>query len=223
MLQAIVFDFDGVIADTEPLHYRAFMRVLNPLGIDFGYRAYLQDYIGCDDRDALRLAFRSVGRPLDDASMRDLIAAKSAAFDAVVAEGVEVFPGVVALIERASAALPLAICSGALRSDIEGIMPAVGDGRLLERFSAVVTAEDVARSKPDPASYALAAKRLGVAPSACLAIEDTPTGLASARAAGMWTLGVATTHAADDLDADRVVESLAELDLGQLRNWFEDR
>jgi len=220
MLEAIVFDFDGVVADTEPLHYRAFQRVLEPMDMGFDYATYMRDYIGCDDRDAFRLAYRSADHALPDERLVELIHAKSQAFHAVVAQGVDVFAGVVELIESAADRMPIAICSGALRSDIDGIMPAVGDGALLERFKAIVTAEDVARSKPDPSSYLLAAERLGIAPPRCLAIEDTPAGLASARGAGMKTLGVATTHPPSDLSADRVVSSLSQVNVDGLREWW---
>jgi beta-phosphoglucomutase len=221
MLEAIVFDFDGVVADTEPLHYRAFMRILEPLGRGFDYACYLRDYIGCDDRDAFRLAFAP--KSLSDSELADLIRRKSAAFEAVVAEGVTFYPGVIELINEAASALPLAICSGALRSDIDLIMSDVGDGSMLDRFAAIVTAEDVAKSKPDPASYVLAAERLGVAPANCLAIEDTPAGLASAQAAGMKTLGVATTHDITALFADRIESDLASVTLSQLQDWWHLR
>ena len=97
----------------------------------------------------------------------------------------------------------------------------IAGGRLTPLFRTIVTADDVAHSKPDPETYALAAERLGVAPGDCLAVEDTATGLASARDAGMRTLGVTNTCTADQLSAaDRVVASLADVDLSTLRTWY---
>ena len=130
------------------------------------------------------------------------------------------FAGAVELIESAMAVMPVAISSGAVRSDIEAILPRIGDGTLLSKFNAIVTADDVYKSKPDPACYLEAANRVGVVPSDCLAIEDTAAGLAAATAAGMKTLGVAHTHDAATLHADHVVHSLAEVTLAKLRKWY---
>ncbi|MBI1369361.1 MAG: HAD-IA family hydrolase [Planctomycetes bacterium] len=222
MLEAIVFDFDGVIVDTEPLHYRAFLRVLEPRGIQFDYDAYLEKYIGFDDRDGLRAMFEDHDQTLDDAASLSLRRDKAHAFDTIVAEGVTPFPGVLELIRAAAAAMPIAICSGALRSDIDAILPALGEGEIPDLFRAMVTADDVARSKPDPESYALAARRLGIDPAKCLAIEDTPAGLESARGAGLRTLAVTHSYPADRLRAaDRVVTSLDDVTLEKLRGWFD--
>ncbi len=221
MFQAIIFDFDGVIVDSEPLHYRAFMRVLEPLGWGFDYDRYLAKYVGFDDRDFYRELFAEHEQPLDADRLRELVTAKARAFKQVVGEGVRACDGAVAMIHACAGRWPLAICSGALRCDIDLVLPAIDDGLLADRFTAIVTADDVARSKPDPACYLAAAERLGMAPTACLAIEDTVTGLAAARAAGMATLAVATTYPVDLLaDADRAVETLAHLTADQLRKWF---
>ncbi|MBI1371262.1 MAG: HAD-IA family hydrolase [Phycisphaera sp.] len=222
MLKAIVFDFDGVIVDSEPLHYRAFLEVLKPVGVSFDYGTYMRDYIGYDDRDAMRAFSSEFGFAMDDAKMASMIEDKAEAFERIVHEGIEPFAGVAELIEAAAAAMPIAICSGALRADIQAILPAIAGGRLTSRFHAMVTADDVEHSKPDPQSYALAAERLGVAPGECLAIEDTPTGLQSARHAGLMTLAVANTYPADILTghATRIVGSLEGLTVEQLREWY---
>jgi len=221
MPAAIVFDFDGVIVDTEPLHYQAFLRVLAPFGVDFDYGRYQRDYIGFDDRDGFDAILGDFAIDLGTATRRDLVEAKAAAFEQVLGNNARAYPGVLELIAEAGAALPLAICSGARRSDIDLIIPALGNGPLLNFFQAVVTADDVANSKPDPQPYRLAAEQLGIDPDQCLAIEDTPTGLQSAWAAGLATLGVAHTFGPDHLEqADRVVTDLAGVTLADLRGWF---
>jgi len=92
----------------------------------------------------------------------------------------------------------------------------------MDRFRAIVTADDVARSKPDPEGYTLAARRMGLSPGNCLAIEDTPAGIASAKAAGLRTLAVTTSFPASDLtQAERIVSSLAEVTVSRLREWFD--
>ncbi|MEX2672771.1 MAG: HAD family phosphatase [Phycisphaeraceae bacterium] len=220
MLEAIVFDFDGIVVDSEPLHYKAFLLIAEPLGISFSYQQYKQEYIGFDDRDGFRAMFAQHGLPLDDQRLAQLIADKAEAFEQIVGN-ITPFPGVRALIEAAAAAVPTAICSGAMRSDIDAILPAVLGEHHADRFKTIVTADDVTRSKPDPESYALAASRLGINPARAIAIEDTPAGLASAKAAGFRTLAVTNTYPEAHLEeADHVVESLEQVDLEMLRNQF---
>jgi len=221
MIHAIVFDFDGVIVDSEPLHYRAFLSVLKPRGIDFDYSRYLEHYVGYDDRDGLRAICRDFDVALDDADVPTLIEAKARAFVDIVREGVKPFAGAVELIEASAAAMPIAISSGALRSDIEAVLGGLGDGKLIEKFSAIVTADEVEKSKPDPTSYRLAAGRLSIPPADCLAIEDTPAGLISARDAGLKTIAVTHSYAAEELTvADRIKPAMADITLEKIRQWF---
>jgi beta-phosphoglucomutase len=223
MLQAVVFDFDGVIVDTEPLHYKAFQEILVPLGLGYTWQEYVDHYMGFDDRDAFREAFDVAKRPLDEQELKKLIQAKADAFVAIVSAGVPPYAGVVELIKSISGNVPLALCSGALRSDID---PVLGQLGLSEAFDAIVTAEEVAASKPDPESYRLAVKRLQalfpeIDPASALAIEDTPAGITSATGAGLKVLAVTNSYPADRLQgACRVVESLAGVDLEALRLLF---
>jgi len=220
MLEAVIFDFDGVIVDSEPLHHAAFNAVFAELGLNVSYEDYIRDYIGFDDRDAIRHACEVVGRPIDDALMPRLIADKAEAFERILGAGVQAIPGAVALIRSTAARWPIAIASGALRNDINLILPALANDDLAALFGAIVTADDVEHSKPDPATYLLAAKRLSVDPAACVAIEDTPAGLRSAKAAGMRTLAVATSYPVAKLEADRVVENLESINAHTLDEWF---
>lgn len=216
MLAGIIFDFDGVIVDTEPLHYQAFQKILEPLGLGYGWDIYVADFLGFDDRDAFREAFRSRGRPLADAELEPLIDRKAQAFMEIIAAGVRPYPGAVELIGGISGRLPLAICSGALRSDILPVLEQFG---LSGAFDVIVTADDVSASKPDPACYRLTVERLaaacpgkGIAPENCIVIEDTPGGIAAARGAGLTVVGVTNSYPADRLAGTvRIVSSLAEL------------
>ena len=217
MLDAVVFDFDGIIVDTEPLHYKAFQQILVPLGLGYSWQEYLGHYIGFDDRDAFREAFRAGGKPLDELGLKGLIAEKAAAFQETICSGVEPYPGVVELIRSIQGAIPLALCSGALACDIK---PILGQLALSDVFDAVVTADDVAASKPDPASYVLAVERLralfpvrNISPGRCLAVEDTPAGIASATGAGLKVMAVTNSYPADRLaGALRVVDTLVGVD-----------
>jgi beta-phosphoglucomutase len=223
MIGAVIFDFDGIIVDSETIHYRAFQSVLEPLGLGFSWQEYLETYIGFDDRDAFRAAFDQAGKDLSPARLAELITEKTKHFLAVVEDGIEPYPGVVELIEGLSIHVPVALCSGALRCDID---PVLADLGLSDHFSAMVTAEEVKTSKPHPASYELALKRLQEAfpekallPGTVLAIEDTPAGISSARGAGLPVLAVSNSFPEATLEgAARVVSSLEGLSLADLES-----
>jgi HAD superfamily hydrolase (TIGR01509 family) len=229
MLKAIVFDFDGVIVNSEPLHYRAFLRIGERMGVRFSYEEYLEEYVGFDDRDAFAhmLGKVSPGREANAGHVAELCRAKGQAFADVVEEGIEPIAGMPAFVQAAASQLPIAIASGATRADIDLILGKLGLGHL---FGIIVTADDVAKSKPDPASYRLAVQKLAakhphlsLQPAECLAIEDTAAGIASARGAGLLTLGLTSSHEASVLrQAHRVIDRVEGLTLATLRQWFED-
>jgi len=222
MLSAVIFDFDGIIVDTEPLHYRAFQAILEPLGLGYSWEEYVGLYMGFDDRDAFREAFRVHGRTLTGHELEQLIDRKAAAFQDIISSGVAPYPGVVELIQSINGNVPLALCSGALRCDILPILTGLG---LSEAFDVMVTAEEVTASKPDPASYALAVERLATAfpgrrivAGHCIAIEDTPAGIASATGAGIPVIAVTNSYPAERLaGAVKVVDSLAGIGLEDLK------
>jgi beta-phosphoglucomutase len=222
MLKAVIFDFDGVIVDTEPIHYQAFQDILQPLGLGYSWDEYLEKYIGYDDRDAFREAFGCACKKLDDGLLCDLIDRKAAVFEKIVQRGVQPYPGVVELVKAISGILPLALCSGALRRDIVPILEQFG---LQKAFDAIVTADDVQASKPDPESYILSLERLNgvfsaapILPEECIAIEDTPAGIASASSAGINVIAVTNSYQAERLGgAIYITESLKNLTIDVLR------
>jgi len=221
---AVIFDFDGVIADTERLHCDAFRKVLEPLGVSFPWQEYVDRYMGLDDRDAFREAFRIHGLDLDDQRLSHLVDAKSRVFQDIIRNGVKSYPGTVAMIESLHASgLPMAISSGALRSDIDPILSLLGIARC---FLHIVTADDVRKGKPDPEGYIIAIRRLSLSrpsllssPRKCLAVEDTPAGVEAAKRAGLSVLAVTNNYAAEQLsEADAITDSLANIRLaGELR------
>lgn len=221
MLAAVIFDFDGIIVDTEPIHYMAFQEVLVPLGLGYPWAEYIDRYIGFDDRDAFREAFRARGESISDDRLYQLIGEKARAFNRVISSGVEPYPGVVELILSLVEMVPVALCSGALRSDIAPILQQL---ELTNAFGVIVTADDVPTSKPDPASYRLALQSLisrfpnsNITAESSIAIEDTPAGIASARGAGLQVLGVTNSYPADKLiGACKVVATLAGIDYTEL-------
>ncbi|HBZ54649.1 MAG TPA: HAD family hydrolase [Syntrophobacteraceae bacterium] len=229
MLKAVIFDFDGVLADSEPLHYQAFQKVLVPLGLGHSYERYLEHFIGFDDRDAFREIFGEANRPLDAATLASLIESKSAAFKTIVAKGVRPFPGAASLVaDLIRNEVPLAIASGALKDEIRLVLTAL---RLGSAFSIIVGADDVQRSKPDPESYLLAFQRLAKVHDKsnlnrrdCVVIEDTPAGVQAAKSAGLFCVAVTHTSSVEGLaSADHVVKSLEGLNyevlVGVLGRW----
>lgn len=225
MLQAVIFDFDGIIVDTEPLHHRAFGLLLEPMGMAIPWDEYVEVYMGLDDRGALETVHRRHGRPFDAEIIRTLVDKKASLFQTLLRETPPTpFPGVVELIRALSGRLPLALCSGALRSDIQPVFRALG---LESAFDVVVTAEDVERSKPDPACYRLAVERLasgrapGLVAAHALAIEDTPAGIRAAKGAGLKVLAVTNSYNAGELkQADFVCDSLEGLTPERLAGWM---
>jgi beta-phosphoglucomutase len=222
MLKAIIFDFDGIIVDTEPLHYRAFQKILVPLGLGYSWNDYVDCYMGFDDREAFLEAFKVNGRDLSATELGELIDRKASIFEEIISDGIKAYPGAVELIRDLSGELPLALCSGALSSDIA---PILNQLEINNAFDVIVTAEDVAASKPDPESYVQAVNRLNaifpeklIMPWECLAIEDTPAGITSAQTAGIPVLAVTNSYPIEKLDgAVCVIKSLGEVTLGSLR------
>ena len=208
MIKAIVFDFDGVLADSEPLHLRSYQQVLSTLGVTLTRDEYYADYLGYDDQGVFTNLAAAHGFALDPRRLELLIAEKGRAYDAIVASGDVLYPGAAACVAQLAAGFPLGIASGALRREIEAILRGA---RIDHHFRFIVASGDTPQSKPAPDPYRRAAELHGHAPQECLAIEDSRWGIESARAAGLRCIAVTHTYPADQLSmADRIVESLAE-------------
>ena len=204
----VIFDFDGVIADSESLHLRAFQEAFAARGWTLSKRAYYESYLGSSDRDVIDSFATERGESLTSADRKNLLESKGRIYEALAAGGA-LCPGADACIRRLGARFPLAIASGALRHEIEHTLDAAG---LRDRFLTIVGADDVAHSKPAPDPYLEAARRIGVVPGACVAIEDSPWGLESGRAAGLRTIGITHSYPAARLKpVDAVVDTLDEV------------
>lgn len=221
-LQAIIFDFDGIIADTEPLHYAALRQVLwAELGIALSQAEYYADYLGYDDRGCFKAALAAHRRPVTSGLIDELVQKKARAYQAALSADLKLFPGVRPLIEDAARTYRLAIASGALRSEIELILEEAG---LRKAFIHITSAEDVSEGKPSPEPFLHAMAGLSaippmhsLSPDECLVIEDSLPGIRGARAAGMKVLAVANTHPIEEIEeADAVTASLAQVRLEEL-------
>ena len=219
-LQSIVFDFDGVIADSEPLHLRAFQQTLAEEDIELTAADYYSRYLGYDDVGLVQALATDRGFTMSDLQVASLVARKGIRLQEMLHDGHVLFPGAVEFIRNAAAEVPIAIASGALRQEIVEITEAAGIRGL---FTTIVAAGDTPQSKPSPAPYLLAFERLrqhsgrDLDANRCVAIEDSRWGIESARAAGLRCVGVTNSYAATELQgAELVVASLGELTLPAL-------
>ncbi|MEO5657861.1 MAG: HAD family phosphatase [Nitrospiria bacterium] len=215
-LRAVLFDFDGVIVDSEPIHFRLFREVLAAEDIELTRKTYDQLYLGMDDRECFTAVLEAHGRPAPPSKVASLIEQKSMRLMGEVDRQVPLLPGAAACIRSLAASLPLAICSGALRPEIEAMLKQAG---LLTAFLGIVSAEDVAHGKPHPEGYRAALALVNrairppapIEPSAVLVIEDSLAGIEAARAAGMRCLAVTNSYSMTLLKAagaDAVVTTL---------------
>ncbi|MBC8228023.1 HAD family phosphatase [bacterium] len=216
MLKAIIFDFDGVIADTEPIHLKMFQRVLAEEEITLTAEEYHQKYLALDDKGCFSAVLNDNGREVNKNLVEDMIRRKSVYFDEYVKDNIIIFPGVVDFVRKVAEKHLLVIASGALRHEVEFGLEAAG---IRQEFQAIVSAEDVEKSKPNPEPFLKALQELNnirdsssqIQPSECLVIEDSLHGVAAAHEAGMKCLAVTNSYSPDELsEADWVTDSLED-------------
>ncbi len=220
-LQAIVFDFDGVIVDTERLHLLAYQDILAPQGITMLAEDYFARYLGYDDVGVFKAIGKDQDLPMDEARVTALIAEKGKRYEELSAAGEMLFPGAADFVRAAAAAVPIAIASGSLTYEIEEILERTG---LRPLFTVIVGADQTERSKPSPDPYVTAFARLravtgrGLIPWRTVAIEDTKWGLDSARGADLRCVAVTNTYSEPELrdEAELVVPGLHALTLAAL-------
>src|SRR5688572_3491289 len=213
--RAVIFDFDGVIVNSEPLHFRAFQEVLTGEHIELGEEEYYRELIGFDDKGAIRHIFKKHDRPLEPKTFLRVMTRKSETMMALIhSRHYHALPGVEEFVRGLWRNYPLAICSGALREEIEAMLEGIS---LRDCFGVITSAEDVEVGKPDPSGYLLTAKLVGekhklkepLAPGDCLVVEDAPTVVRSVKNVGFQALAVTTSYPAEKLgEADWVVQSL---------------
>ena len=215
-LAAVIFDFDGVLADSEPVHLHVFQTVLDQIGITLTAEEYYAKYLGYSDRDAFIHVLRDRGHDVGEAELASLLETKTGLFPQAIGEHA-LYAGAAACVARIGAAVPIAIASGALRHEIELILDRSG---LREQFPLIVAAGETPRSKPAPDPYARAFELLcerstlgsDVVAADVVAIEDSEWGLQSARGAGLRTMAVLTSYTREHLpSAEDVVPSIADV------------
>jgi beta-phosphoglucomutase family hydrolase len=222
MLRAVIFDFDGVITDSEILHFRAFNAVLAQYDFQLTKPEYYKEYLGMSDADCFRALIAEGRLPIQEPQIKNLGQQKTRIFEKLARTEGRIIEGVREFLATLSAAkVPIAICSGALRAEIELILE---EASLRSCFDVIVSAEEVKRGKPDPEGFLLALEKLNdlwpepITAGRCIVVEDSHWGLKAARAAGMRTIAVTNTYDAAQLkQADKVVARLDELTMDDLQ------
>jgi beta-phosphoglucomutase len=208
-VKAIVFDFDGVLADSEWLHLRAYQELLQPIGVPLTKEIYCERYLGFDDEGVFQQVAKDYGLLLGDEEIELLILEKGRRFEKMISTTNVLYPAAVPTVRALAAAYPLGIASGSLRKEIDLMLRGAA---LDDAFKFIVSADDTERTKPAPDPYLKAAELHAVAPSECVAIEDSNWGLQSAHDAGMVTIGLASTYPPHELKhADVIVERLEDI------------
>ncbi len=229
MFKAILFDFDGVILDSEGSHFEAFQRVFGEEGISLTREEYDANCLGFNDLECLRWGLRKAGKIEEPERIREMNDRKAVYFEERVNREMRFFPGVCAFIRAAGERHPLAVTSMARRKEIEGALAKAG---LTDLFRLIVSGEEVARTKPDPEPYEKTLRILNALLSLtgtgreirsrqCLVVEDSAAGIQSAKAAGMHVLALAQTEEPDRLEAaDHVLPSLDGVSLEDVEALF---
>ena len=229
MIKAIFFDFNGVIIDDEMIQMKAYQEVFRSHDINLLEEWYFES-LGMDDWTFVRSMFAKAGKPLTDAVLESVQTAKTAIHREMIKDELPLFPGVLTFLKSTSRHFQIGLVSMANRQEVGHVFERANLGSL---FSVVVTAEDTSVCKPAPDCYVCGLAKLNerrqqerllpLLPGECLAIEDSPPGIESARAAGMRTLGVTNTVAESALraaGADVVTQSLPDWNVDAVRLVF---
>ncbi len=222
MFKAVIFDFDGVITDSEVLHLRAFNKVLARYNIEIKEEVYYKEYLGFTDLDCFESVVDTNKLGLDSEQIKNLIRQKNRVFEELAATEATIFEGVPEFLQMLSEnGIPMAICSGAVLEEIALILEKSGLGHF---FAEIVAGDQVTKGKPDPEGFLLALERLNkenqnpIAANECVIIEDSHWGLEAGNAAGMHTVGITNTYNPGQLSmAEKIVTSLSELTIEDLQ------
>lgn len=206
MITTIIFDMNGVIIDDEHIHELAFRETVRPYGIQLNHSDYLVCCAGKTDRAGYEQIAHTFGK---DLPIDNLLREKSQQYLELFPTNKKSYPGVIKLIHSLASHYQLALTSSSSRAEVDLITREFGISSL---FQLTISGNDVQHGKPDPEPYLLTISKLGISPKDCLVIEDSRSGVHSAKAAGCYCVGITTTHSHHDLrDADLVIDAFAEI------------
>jgi len=222
MLRAVIFDFDGVITDSEIVHLRSFNEVLGTYAVHIDKHRYYRDYLGLTDEDLFKRLIKEGETAIRDSDLDKLLREKKQVYEQLIRTDGKLIGGVREFLEKLKCEkIHIAICSGALKTEIELILE---QARLRDYFETIVSAENTRKGKPHPEGFLLTLKRLNkksdtdISAEQCIAIEDSHWGLKAAKAAGMHTVAITNSYDARQLkDADKIADHLDELTMEKLR------
>ncbi len=214
MIKAVLFDFDGVIVNSEPLHKKTFLELLAPYGVKISDEAWYREFAGTGSRSIF-------ARLLKEHKIKgdpdELVAKRKILFHQGVDQGlVDKVPGVEKLLEKAMAmGIKMAIVSGGHRGYIDKILKMY---RLGGYFQAIITAESLPERKPNPAPFLAAARLLNVRPEECLVIEDSYSGCSAGKKAGMTVIWLRPDPSMPEAECDYVISDLREADMEKIND-----
>jgi len=221
MIKAVIFDFDGVIADTEPVHFAAFRDVLHEEGYLLSKDEYYGKYLAYDDKTLFIKFFSSYKIELPKKDLNRLLIRKSHLYDELARDEMKIFPGVNSFLENIHNKYRIAIGSGALRKEILHALEILS---IQKYFELIISADDVEKCKPNPEVYNKVLDSLNTAKGdlimagECIVIEDSVYGIEAAKKAGMRCIAVTNTYPSPELSgADVVIERLDNLSFDMLK------
>jgi len=223
MLKAVIFDFDGVIVDTEMLHYKAFDHIFRTCGVTMPIEVYYDRFLGLSDEELMRTVAEENNLHVSEQNLRQLLEEKAMVFKELALAQATIIDGVPRFLAMLSDnKIAMAIYSGALLPEINMILKGAG---LREFFDCVVSAEQVEKGKPHPQGFLLALEKINkkfkaqIAPAECVVVEDSRWGLEAAQAAGMHPVAITNTYPAEQLKpAEKIVANLSELTLDEMHS-----
>lgn len=218
MKKGVIWDVDGVLADTAPFHYQGWRRVWEEKGIDFSYEAFRETF-GMRNDEVIR---RLLGKSCSEEEI-ELIGNRKETYFRQVAKGrIKPLPGLVELLKSLQKdSFNLAVASSGPRENIESVLR---ECKITEFFNALVSGREVSHSKPHPEIFLVASRRIDIPPSHCVVVEDSLAGIEGAKRAGMKCIAVTTTHPPSHFTrADMVIENFRNLKLEDFNRLIQKK
>lgn len=202
MHEAVIFDFDGVIIDSEPLHYEACCMALKPINLSLSYKEYMAEYLGLTDKEMFPQLIMSKGLYLSGKEINALIDKKVESYAHLInsRNKLPFVPGVEEyILTNHKNGIKMGICTGSSKTELLPVLERFKNGNLTDCFDAIITSEDVQYGKPSPEGYNLSLEKLNVSSHQAIAFEDSPYGIEAAQKAGISVIALDTSHSRHQL------------------------